>query len=116
MPPPPNSLLTLHMPAGIVLQAIAKPKSSRRTATWYSMTHHHKSQVFQLSTVQWHRSLHHFRRRLEFTGEMLGLWAAAGPWNPSPLNSRLTVRVLAGQFVALQNLRVIVSLDVWRVS
>jgi hypothetical protein len=71
---------------------------------------------FQLSTVQWPHSLHHFRRRLAFTGEIFGLWAAALPWNPIPLNSRRTVTVLAGQFVALQNSRVIVSLDVWRVS
>jgi hypothetical protein len=71
---------------------------------------------FQLSTVQWRRSLHHFRRRLAFTGDIFGLWAAARPWNPVPLNSRRTVRVLTGQFAALRNSRVIVSLDVWRVS
>jgi hypothetical protein len=45
---------------------------------------------FELSTVQWRRSLHHFRRRLAFTSEMFGLWAAARPWNPIPLNSRRT--------------------------
>jgi hypothetical protein len=50
---------------------------------------------FQLSTVQWHHSLHHFRRHLAFTGEIFGLWAAALPWNPIPLNSRHTVMVLA---------------------
>jgi hypothetical protein len=71
---------------------------------------------FQLSTVQWRRSVHHFRRRLAFTGEIFGLWAAARPWNPIPLNSWRTVMVLAGQFVALWNSRVIVSLDVWRIS
>jgi hypothetical protein len=71
---------------------------------------------FQLSTVQWHRSLRHFRRRLAFTGEIFGLWAAARPWNPVPLNSRRTVMLLAGQFVALRNSRIIVSLDVRRVS
>jgi hypothetical protein len=43
---------------------------------------------FQLSTVQWHHSLHHFRQHLVFTGEIFGLWAAARPWNPIPLNSR----------------------------
>jgi hypothetical protein len=32
--------------------------------------------------------MHHFRRRLAFTGEMFGLWAAARPWNPIPLNSQ----------------------------
>jgi hypothetical protein len=47
---------------------------------------------------------------------MFGLWAAAHPWNLLPLNSRRTVMVLAGQFVALWNAQVIVSLDVWRVS
>jgi hypothetical protein len=51
-----------------------------------------------------------------FTGEMFGLWAAARPWNPIPLNCRCTVMVLAGQFVALWNSGVIVSLDVGRVS
>jgi hypothetical protein len=65
---------------------------------------------------QWRHSLHHFRRRLAFTGEMFGLWAAARPWNPIHLNSRRTVMALAGQFVALRNSRVIVSLDIWRVS
>jgi hypothetical protein len=47
---------------------------------------------------------------------MFGLWAAARPWKPIPLNSRRTVMVLAGQFVALRNSRVIVSLDVWWIS
>jgi hypothetical protein len=47
---------------------------------------------------------------------MFGLWAAAHPWNPIPLNSRRTVMVLVGQFVALWNSRVIVSLDIWQVS
>jgi hypothetical protein len=69
-----------------------------------------------LSTVQWHRSLHHFRRHLAFRGEIFRLWVAARPWNPIPLNSQRTVMVLAGQFIALQNSRVIVSFDVWRVS
>jgi hypothetical protein len=103
------------MLAGIVLQAFATPKPSQRTATWYSVIHHSKSHL-NLSTVQWCRSLHSFRRRLTFTGEMFGLWAAASPWNPIPLNSRRTVMVLAGQFVALRNSRVFVSLGVWRVS
>jgi hypothetical protein len=44
---------------------------------------------------------------------MFGLWAAACPWNPIPLNSRKTVMVLAEQFVALWNSWVTVSLDVW---
>jgi hypothetical protein len=44
---------------------------------------------------------------------MFGLWAAAHPWNPVPLNSQRTLMVLAGQFVALHNSQVI---DVWRVS
>jgi hypothetical protein len=35
---------------------------------------------------------------------------------PYPLNSRRTVMVLAGQFIALWNSWVIVSLDIWRVS
>jgi hypothetical protein len=43
---------------------------------------------------------------------MFGLWAAARPWNPIPLNSRRTVVVLAGQFIALRNSQVIV----WWVS
>jgi hypothetical protein len=47
---------------------------------------------------------------------MFGLWAAARPWNPIPINSGRTVMVLAGQFVALWNSWVIVSLVVWRVS
>jgi hypothetical protein len=50
-----------------------------------------------------------------FTGEMFSLWAAARPWNPIPLNSWCTVRVLAEQFVALWNSWVIVLFDVWRV-
>jgi hypothetical protein len=65
---------------------------------------------FQLSTVQWHSSLNHFRRRLAFIGEMFGLLPDARLWYPIPLNSGCTVMVLAGQFIALQNLRVIVSL------
>jgi hypothetical protein len=65
---------------------------------------------FQLSTVQWCHSLHHFRRHLAFTSWIFGLWAAARPWNPIPLNSRCTVMVLDGQFVALRNSWVIVSL------
>jgi hypothetical protein len=69
-----------------------------------------------LSTVQWRLSLHHFRRRLAFTGEIFGLWEASHPWNPITRNSRRTVMVLAGQIVALWNSRMIVSLDVWRVS
>jgi hypothetical protein len=48
--------------------------------------------------------------------KIFGLWAAARPWNPIPLNPRRTLMVLAGQFVALRNSWVIVSLDVWRVS
>jgi hypothetical protein len=64
----------------------------------------------------WRRSLHDFRRRLAFTGKMFDLWAAARPWNLIPLNFRRTVMVLAGQFVALWNSRMIVSLDVWWVS
>jgi hypothetical protein len=71
---------------------------------------------FQLSTVQWHRSLYHFRQHLAFTGEIFGLWTAACPWNPIPLNSECTVMVLVGQIVALWNSQVIVSLDVWQVS
>jgi hypothetical protein len=51
-----------------------------------------------------------------FTGEIFGLWAAARPWNPIPLNSSRTVMVRAGQFEALWKSWVIVSLDVWRVS
>jgi hypothetical protein len=51
-----------------------------------------------------------------FTGEIFGLWAAARPWNLIPLNSQRTVMVLAGQFVALWNSWVNVSLDVWQVS
>jgi hypothetical protein len=47
---------------------------------------------------------------------MFGLWAAAHPWNPIPLNSQCTVMVLAGQFIALRNSQVSVSLDIWRVS
>jgi hypothetical protein len=47
---------------------------------------------------------------------MFGLWAAARPWNPIPLNSGCTVMLLAGQFIALRNSRMIVSLDVWQVS
>jgi hypothetical protein len=47
---------------------------------------------------------------------MFGLWAAARPWNPIPLNSRHPVMVLAGQFIALWNSQVIVSLDVWQIS
>jgi hypothetical protein len=47
---------------------------------------------------------------------MFGLWAPTHPWNPIPLNSRCTVLVPAGQFVALWNSWVTVSLDVWRVS
>jgi hypothetical protein len=47
---------------------------------------------------------------------MFGLWAAAHPWNPISLNSQRKVMVLAGQFTALWNSRVIVSLNVWRVS
>jgi hypothetical protein len=54
--------------------------------------------------------------RLSLTDEIFDLWAAAHPWNPIPLSSRRTVMVLAGQFVALRNSQVIVSLDVWRVS
>jgi hypothetical protein len=104
------------MLAVIVLQAFATPKPFCRTATCYSVIHHPKSHVSNLSTVQWRRSLHHFRRRLEVTGEIFGLWAAALPWNPIPLNSRRTDMVLAGQFIALWNSRVIVSLNVWRVS
>jgi hypothetical protein len=76
----------------------------------------HQITRFQLFTVQWRHSLHHFRRRLAFTGEIFGLWAAARPWNPIPLNSRRTVMVLDGQIIALRNSRVIVSLDIWRVS
>jgi hypothetical protein len=71
---------------------------------------------FQLSTIQWHRSLHHFKQDFAITGKMFGLWAAARQWNPIPLNSRRTVMMLAGQFVALQNSQVIVSLDIWQVS
>jgi hypothetical protein len=52
---------------------------------------------------------------LSIHGKIFGLWAAAHPWNPMPLNSQRTVIFLAGQFVALQNSPVIVSLD-WRVS
>jgi hypothetical protein len=44
------------------------------------------------------------------------LWAAACPWNPIPLNSRYTIMVLAGQFVALKNSQVILSLDIWQIS
>jgi hypothetical protein len=55
-------------------------------------------------------------RRLAFKGKMFGLWAAARPWNTILLNSQRTVMVLAGQFIALQNSCVIVSLDVWQVS
>jgi hypothetical protein len=98
------------MLSGIVLQAFATPKPSHRTATSPKITR------FQLPTVQWRRSLHHFRRRLAFTGEMFALWAAAHPWNPIPLYSRRTVMALAGQIIALRNSWVIVSLDVWRVS
>jgi hypothetical protein len=86
------------MPAVIVLQAIAIPKHSHQTATWYSVIHHFKS---------------HVSSGVAFTGEMFGLWAAASPLNTIPLNSRHTGMVLAGQFIALQNSRVIVSLDVW---
>jgi hypothetical protein len=71
---------------------------------------------FQLSTVPWRCSLHHFMRRLASAGEMFGLWAAACPWNSIPLNSRHTVMVLAGQFIALRNSVVIVSFDVRLVS
>jgi hypothetical protein len=46
---------------------------------------------------------------------VFGLWAAAHPWNPIPLNSQSTFMVLAGQFIALRNSWVIVSLDVWQV-
>jgi hypothetical protein len=70
---------------------------------------------FQLSTVQWCRSFGSFRRCLALIGEIFGLWDAH-LWNSIPLNSRRTVMVLAGQFVALQNSRVIVSLDVWQDS
>jgi hypothetical protein len=68
------------------------------------MIHHPKSHIFSCALSS------------AFTGEIFGLWAAARPWNPIPLNSRLTVMVLAGQFVALCNSRVIVSLDIWQVS
>jgi hypothetical protein len=44
------------------------------------------------------------------------LWAAAHSWNLIHLNSQRTVMVLAGQLIALRNLRVIASLDVWQVS
>jgi hypothetical protein len=103
------------MLAGIVLQASATPKPSHRTATRYSAIHHSQLTRFQLSTVQWHHSLHHFRRCLVCTGEIFGLWAAAHPCNTIPLNSRHTVMVLAGQFVSTAELT-IVSLDIWRVS
>jgi hypothetical protein len=67
---------------------------------------------FQLSTVQWHHSLHHFRRCLAFTGEIFGLWAAARPWNPIPLNYRRTVMVLVGKLIAPQHSQVIISLNI----
>jgi hypothetical protein len=49
-------------------------------------------------------------------GEIFGIWATAHPWKPIPLNSQCTVMVLAGQFAALRNSWVMVSLYVWRVS
>jgi hypothetical protein len=79
---------------------------------WFITPNH----TFPIVTVQRHRSLHHFRRRLAFTGETFGLQAAACPWNPIPLNSQRTVMVLAGQFIALWNSWVTVSLDIWQVS
>jgi hypothetical protein len=100
------------MLASTVLQALATPKPSHRTATWYSVIHHPTSHVSNCSLS----SVHHFRWCLAFTGKMFDLWTAARPWYPIPLNSRHTVIVLAVQFIALQNSRVIVSPDVWRVS
>jgi hypothetical protein len=61
---------------------------------------------FQLPTVLWRRTVHHYRRRLGFTGEMFGSRAAARPWNPIPLNSRRTIVLLAGQFATLRNSQV----------
>jgi hypothetical protein len=116
MPPPPN------VTVGTTHAGRYRSPGIRHTQTLPSDRHmvwrDSSPQItrFQLSTVQWRSSLHHFRRRLAFTGEIFGLWAVVSPRNPNPLNSRRTVMVLAGQFVELRNSRVIVSLDVWRVS
>jgi hypothetical protein len=128
------------MLADIVLQAFATPKPSHRTATRYSVIQHPKSHdsscplsngatlystlggaYMRVGPQSGHctgtiTDVLCFRWRLAFSGEIFGLWAAARPWILIPLNSRRTVMVLAGQFVALRKSRVIVSLHVWRVS
>jgi hypothetical protein len=53
---------------------------------------------------------------LSVRGRKVWFMGSCSPIEPHSLNSRRTVMVLAGQFVAVQNWRVIVSLDVRWVS